>query len=285
MSYHDRVLGEASNTALKEFRESPLAYYEWVTGPDKDSTPPMREGTAFHLALHEPGKFARKYIAVPDMPLKSKEEKHLYVSTMLSYIGERGEWQGEKADELRKALTSRLASCGVHVLTDSSLATMRKMVASLNKPCHRVARSFVACGKKEVELRWKDPESGINCKALLDSWEEERGVLSDLKRTVEITERAFKRSCYQREYHFQMAMYRRALRAHSEEPRYSCFTCASPEPPYYWAVYHINTEAVDACDRRIQENLNSLAECMNKNEWPTINNGEARAIEINEEYI
>jgi exodeoxyribonuclease VIII len=284
-SYYARVLGEASNTALNRFRESPLAYWHWCNDEDEDPTVPMREGTAFHMALQEPERFARRYITIPDMPLTSKEGKQLFVSTMLSYLGERGEYAGEKADDLRKKMTARLAAGGVHILSEKYLATMKAMVESLNLPCHKVARSFVAGGKKELELHWTDAESGIKCKALLDSWEPGRGVLSDLKRTTEITHRDFRWSILNRGYNYQIAMYRRALRAHGEDPRYSCFVCASPDRPHYWAVYHIDPDAVEASDRRISEDLISLAECLNKNEWPTINRGEPSLITLNTEHI
>lgn len=283
MSYHVRVLGEASSSALKEFRQSEIQYLDWITNGGKLTTTPMRLGTAFHMALHEPDKFARKYVTLPDMSLNSKAAKQEFLDRNYDLIGLSRQWDGEGADKLRETTARDLAASGVFVLTEKELHTLRAMIASLNMPCHALARGLVARGEKEKVLRWKDADSGVQCKALIDSWDQPIGVLSDLKRTTAITERACRYQAIDNGYDFQLTFYRRALKEHGLEVKRSYLVCGCPEPPYLWAVYDIPEERMEWCDERISEDLIRLAECVATNTWQTINRGEPRTLQIRTE--
>ena len=282
-NYHARVLGEASSSALKEFRKSELQYLDWVNNGGKQPTAPMRLGTAFHMAMHEPARFARTYVTIPDMSLNSKSAKQDFLDLNYELIGSSRLYEGESAEVLRNSTAADLTSAGVHVLTEKSLATLRAMSASLNMPCHSLARGLVARGEKEKVLRWKDRDSGVQCKALLDSWDQPIAVLSDLKQTTAITERACRYQAIDFGYDFQLTFYRRALREHELEAKRSYLVCGSPEPPYLWAVYDIPEERVEWCDERITEDLLRLAECVATNTWQTINRGEPRTLQIRTE--
>jgi hypothetical protein len=282
LDYYTRTLGEASNTALKEFREYPLKYYDWCTGPQKPETPPMHEGKAVHMALHEPELFAKRYVIVPSMPLRSEQDKlDFWDACGLDAYDIIFDLKKTSADRVREMVSEQYRKRGSEILEADSLATLRAMVASLNLPCHRLARGIASRGLKEHELRWIDPDSGVQCKARIDSWDEQNGVESDLKRTTEVTYRAFRRTVYNYSYHYQRAFYRRGLRANGADPKYQCFVAGSPERPYPWAVYDVPVEILDECDAQISRDLLSLAECLAKNEWPTINGGEARTLDMN----
>jgi hypothetical protein len=286
INYYTRVLGEASATGLSKFRVSPLDYQEWTVGDEIDPTECMREGTMFHMAIHEPERFARSYVEIPVMALRSKQDKLDFLGAVFNATDVALEFDGEDAETLRSKVAREVAKTGVQVMTTENLATLRGMARSLNRPQHNEPRGIIARGKKELEFRWKDKVSGLQCKARLDSWDDELGILSDLKRTMGITRSAFRREILNRGYHFQLAFYRRALRETGADPRYCCFTCGSPTGPlHHWAVYDLPEETLDACDTRITEDLVRLAECVNKNDWPSINDGKATTIDIRPEYI
>lgn len=294
INYYTRVLGEASATGLSKLRTSPLDYYEWTFGDEIDPTECMREGTMFHMAIHEPEKFARSYVEIPVMALRSEADKIAFLKAVASETGARAcdpsvvtiDIKKTSADDLRLFAAREVAKAGPQVMTSENLATLRGMAKSLNRPQHNEPRSIIARGKKELELRWKDSISGLQCKARIDSWDEELGILSDLKRTMGITSRAFRREILNRGYHFQLAFYRRALREAGADPKYCCFTCGSPMGPlHHWAVYDLPEETLDACDTQITEDLVRLAECLAKNEWPSLNGGKATTIDIRPEYI
>lgn len=285
-SYYSRVLGEASASSLREFREYPLKYLDWVNGGGPSENPSMRHGTAVHCALHEPEKFARRYITMPDMSLNSKAAKQEYLdATLGKLLGVERAYAGESAEVLRSSVNSQLSAAGIWVLSDSEYGTLCRMIDSLNMPCHSLARSLVARGKKELELRWVDEPSGISCKALVDSWDGDACVLSDLKRTIHVTSREFKSAVLNSGYGFQLSFYRRGLRAHGKDPRYSCFVCGSPERPYPWAVHDPPEDYLDWCDDRTSANLMELAACLERHDFPSINNGEAVTLKIQPERV
>lgn len=285
-SYYAKALGEASNSAMRRFRISPEDYLDYMTGDDKPSTPPMRVGTALHMALHEPERFSSRYMVIPGMPLRSKDNRRDFLNCVHDITGIPVVDNGADADGLRDHVHATLASSGIWILTDKELTDIRGMVASLNKPCNAMARGIVSRGQKELELRWTDPESGIKCKALLDSWDAENRLLSDVKRTESISEREFRNSCYGFGYHHQLAFYRRGLRANGFDVDYSCFTCGSPVGRVYpWAIYDFEPEVLDACDDRMSRDLDALTKCLATNNWPPLNGGEPRTVHMNVEYI
>lgn len=281
IAYYTRTLGEASASALFEFRVSPNDYLEWATGKDRIETPSMHEGSAFHCALHEPDVFARRYSEIPNLPLRSAKDREAFLNCIFDVTGVALDDPGGNADSLRLFANRELKLRGSYVLTSESLKTLREMIDSLNKPCHKLARNLAAQGQKELEFRWIDATSGIHCKARIDSWDEQNGVLSDLKRTVAITRRKFKYAVLDHDYHYQEAFYRRALREAGADVKYACFVCGSPEGPVHpWAVYDIPEEAIAECDARISMDLMRLAECIAKNNWPSLNNGEPVTLDI-----
>jgi len=283
LSYYTRVLGEASNTGLGKFRSSPLEYYEWSLGADKRSTKPMRSGTAFHLALHKPDEFERKYIVLPKMSLNSIAKKQDFADATLGELInlDYSVSADESADGLRETVARILSERDIFVLEQPDLDTMHRMIESLNKPCHTLAQTIVSRGTKELELRWADQATGIACKALLDSWDGEPGYMveSDLKRTVKITRRAMSYDARDRGYDHQRAWYRRALREHGLEPTLQFLVCGCPEPPYLWAVYQVPEARICYCYDQHTDELARLRQCLDTNTWNTINYGEA--VELN----
>ena len=64
--YHQRELGVASKSTLDLVHHSPAHYYAWLQGLDKEPTPALEFGAAFHCASLEPERFARDYAIVPN---------------------------------------------------------------------------------------------------------------------------------------------------------------------------------------------------------------------------
>jgi hypothetical protein len=246
------------------------------------------------MSQHEPERFAKTYIEIPSMPLRSEDDKLQFLAQSCIATGVRSldpynidfDLKKTKADELRDFVAREVAKSGSQVLDSESLHTLRSMAKSLNIPQHAEPRSIVARGAKELEIRWTDSISGIECKSRIDSWDESLGILSDLKRTAAITRSAFRREVLNRDYHYQLAFYRRALRSRGEEPKYSCFVCGCPTGPIFpWAIYDLPEEVLDACDAKITCQLIDLAECVNKNNWPSLNGGRAATLDINPDYV
>lgn len=287
MNYYTNTLGEASNSGLKAFRVSGLNYLEWVAGSGKNPSAAMRDGTAFHLALHKPDEFARKYFAIPNIPMNGHEKKQAFVDAVLGELlgVQYTVTKSDSAESLRDMVHTELAKYDIYILSQESLDTMRRMIDSLNRPWHSLAQSIVARGTKELELHWTDAATGINCKALLDSWDEEPGFMveSDLKRTVKITKQAMAWDACDRAYDHQRAWYRRALREHGKEPAAQFLVCGQPEPPYLWAVYSVPEARICYLYDQHTEELAQLRRCLDSGNWNTINDGDAVELQMRTE--
>ena len=274
MGYYDHKIGEANAGGLKAFRDSPLEYIHYIQGAKK-ATRAMSEGRVFHLALQEPEEFARTCRVMPEMPLRSKDDKTAFLAT----CGVDGD-PSQKADDLRDHVSQVWALTGVVSVSEQWLATMRAMCDSLNMPQHAEQRTLVVRGKKELELYWADRETGIQCKARVDSWDEETGIVSDLKRTESIGEWEFRRELRNRGYIYQGAWYMRALRESGYDPRTFAFCCASPVAPHCWASYECDPADLRIADDRHQETLRRLRDCLEANSWQSRNDGETRIISL-----
>lgn len=289
--YYVRKLDEVTNTGLSRFRESPLAYLDWVNSDDDDETEAQHDGTAFHCAILEPERFRKTYVAIPDVPLNRKGSKQQLVELVQDTVGVKlkscASPETFSAESLRSTIRVELSALGTEVVSDDWLATTRSMVQSLNEPRHRMQRNLIARGTKERVIHWVDGASGMKCKARIDSWDGELGIESDVKRTHKITEREFRFACFEREklYLYQRAFYRRGLRELGDDVSWQPFVCAQPVRPFYWPCYTVPADVLDACDRRISEDLIRLAECINKNDWATINGGEPVELKISAEFI
>lgn len=281
MSYHDKEYGVASSTSMREFRKSGMHYLDWFEN-DTDQTDSTREGSAIHMAFHEPARFAELYRTIPDMALRSHDDKRAFCE--MCGVAADG-YEKAKAEELRECVAKSWLARGVRVLPEDSLRTIRRCAESLNLECHERARALVSGGQKEVEFHWVDRETGVKCKALIDSWDPLRGILSDLKRTVNITKGAFFREVKNRELYYQMAFYRRALIEHGESPRAAAWSVVSPERPYPWAVYEIEIPDLAYVNDVISRDLRRFADCISSGKWPSINNGEPVTVNLNLDYI
>lgn len=60
---------------------------------------------------------------------------------------------------------------------------------------------------RERAIRWTDPETGVDCKAMLDIGSEENGFLCDVKTCVDPSPEAFSKDVANRGYHIQAAHY------------------------------------------------------------------------------
>ena len=55
--YHSRERGIASKSALDLVAQSPAHYEAWLRGEEREPTPAMRFGSAFHIAALEPERY------------------------------------------------------------------------------------------------------------------------------------------------------------------------------------------------------------------------------------
>lgn len=267
--YYQRRLDEPSNSTLRHFRRSPMAYRDHVLSGDAEDTAAMSYGRAFHCALLEPTKFRTRYVTLPSMALRSVADRGEYIARCSDALGFGLDADPtDSADAVRAAVAAEAAEHGRHVLSESDLATLHAQVASLNLSEHSMARRIVASGCHEQIHRWVDEASGVSCKAKLDGYTESVGILWDLKTTQDATAEGFRRALWTYGYHYQEAMYRRALRAAGKAVRDAYFVLCETTRPYHWNVVSVAEEDVQTADDSISSSLRSLRRCLDTDTWP-----------------
>lgn len=288
-TYYEKSLEEPSNSSLNHFRRSALAFYDYVVN-GQEETQPFRYGRAFHQAILEPKEFARSFVRIPDGRLTSSTAKEEWAAQCLGTVPDGAGKMS--AAELRGVVEKALADHGKTVMTDSEHAMLLGQVATLNLDCHADARRLLKRGDKEREFHWTDSASGVKCKGKVDSWDRERLVGYDLKTTEDADVDAFRRSTLAYGYHFQEAMYRRAIEAvdgirarYVETPDgYEsevlwCFLLVGKERPYHWSWATLEPRLVWEADQEISRNLADLAVCLKTNNWPGRWTAEPRRID------
>lgn len=250
--YHARMLGIASKSLLDEVRRSPKHYLEAVHGPLWSPTPAMIVGTALHCAVFEPARFETAYACEPDFgDCRQAANKRA-----------RNEW--------------RAAHEGRIPLSDKDLTAVLGMARALRE--HPVAGRMLVGGEGEVTLRWRDPETGIECKGRLDYLRRDLRLAADLKSTDDVGRDAFTRTVARFRYHRQEAMYREAGELLGAFERFA-FVAVERDPPHDVAVRMLGVKSIAKGRATIRADLRTLAECIAADRWPGCSD-EIETIEI-----
>jgi PDDEXK-like domain of unknown function (DUF3799) len=241
--YHAKRLGLVSNSALNQFAHSPATYRHWLTVAETPKTDAFSLGTALHFAALEPDEFARCYILEPmwgDCRKTANKEA-------------RDKWRAEYA--------------GKTFLCEQDMTAIRGMTASLR--AHPVIGALLGNdGRSEVTARWRDPETGLQCKARADRYSERWATILDLKTTDDARGSAFAHSCEKYHYDAQQALYERGFGACDAPVQHFVFGAVEKEPPYLCAAYTLHAESVREADDVNRGHMRRMAECLASNSWP-----------------
>jgi hypothetical protein len=217
-----------SASGLKAMRKSPREYL-YATTQGRKATRAMGLGTGTHAAVFEPERFAREYV-VWDGDRRGKAYDAFCEAHASEVILKRGEFE---------------LCCGMR---DAARA-------------HPVAGPLLTPpGEAEKVWLWKDPLTGLDCKARSDWWR--LGLLADLKTSADIDARRFAATVYRLGYHIQAAHYRAALVANGIEdaPPFTIIAVES-SPPHDVAVFEIDDDFLYAGERERTALMAKVADC------------------------
>lgn len=247
----------ASNSRLSVLRRSPAhlkAYLEH--GNDSDT---LMIGRACHSAILEPDDFTKRYLRSErcEGVTKSKERCK---NPGTSYRGAEGWTCGVHGNGV--------SDPGIVILTPGDYDCAIRVRDSVH--AHRAGALLKAKGTREESLVWRDPETGVLCKARPDHYAPEllRGVLADVKTTRDASKDAFERAIHTYGYHRQAAFYLQGNRAVERAAEDFLFIAVEKEPPYGVALYLLSEGALSTGDIEIRQLLARYAECVERDEWP-----------------
>ncbi|EAO8313450.1 exodeoxyribonuclease VIII [Salmonella enterica] len=237
-----------SKSQLDDIADTPAIYLWRKNAPvDTEKTKSLDTGTAFHCRVLEPEEFSKRFIIAPEFNRRTSAGK-----------------------EEEKTFQEECARTGRTVLTAEEGRKIELMYQSVM--ALPLGQWLVeSAGYAESSVYWEDPETGILCRCRPDKIIPEFHWIMDVKTTADI--QRFRTAYYDYRYHVQDAFYSDGYRAQFGEIPTFVFLVASTTTEcgrYPVEIFMMGEEAKLAGQREYRRNLQTLAECLNNDEWPAI---------------
>jgi len=162
--------------------------------------------------------------------------------------------------------------------TDSSNAG-RKLVITTDQhaACVAMRDSIMAHGKArrvietdgpvERAIRWRDDDSGLWVRNLLDKIIKPAQLVVDLKTAADPTPTAFAKSVFNFGYHHQAALYSRGAKEVYGIDCEFLFIVVGSKPPHEVCCYILDREAIELGERENKSALKDIARRIAENDW------------------
>lgn len=220
---------------LRLIKKSPR-HFKLGFGDDSSS---FKLGTAAHMAVLEPDRFATSYVVAP---MKRDMRTNAYK---------------EFKEGLRKTGQEDLSQSE----WDDTIA-IRDAVRG-----HAPAMRYLSAGESEVGLTWTFKGEGFlfPCKGRAD-WVGE--ALVDLKTTQSSDPKSFQRSAYKYDYFGQLAWYHDGLFLARGVDLPCRIIAVDSDRPYIPTVYRVNARELEFGRNQYLELLAKLDHCQRSDSWP-----------------
>ena len=235
--YHKAYGLSCSN--LKIMLRSPAHYHASILFPPK-TTAEMQLGSALHTAVLRPELFDEEYMELPKIDRRTKEGKELY---------------------------KQYSDSGKTLLDSVTVATVQKMKESLMQ--HPIISTILSNGNPELSCFGCLPEfPHTRTKCRPDWYNEQLGVLLDLKTACDASPKAFAKASADYFYHLQHALYL-DLFSHISGKRIQAFLFAvvEKEPPYAVALYQLDADAVEKGRDLYRKAILAYNDSLERNYW------------------
>ncbi len=242
-----------NNSSLKPLERSP-AHYK-IALAQESNTDAQRFGQFLHDSTLDPETVGKYYAVEPDLtqpPILRKD------GTEYDSPRSTKEYKKRKEQFLVLAGEKRIVS---HQWYQSTQIMLQRL--------HRNERArtwLTAKGPAEVTVVFDEPTTGIRCKARLDKWCPDLGIIADLKTTADICD--FNWSVGKFGYHRQAAFYIDAVQSATGEPHRFGFVAIEKGQPFCVRSALLCESSVNAGRDEYRSSLQKLAECRERNEWP-----------------
>ena len=226
-----------SKSGLDLIARSPAHYaYRSPSAPSRA----MEMGTAIHTALLEPDRYATEYVTVDCEDRRASA----YKEAVKVHGSER---------VLTRAESDKIGGMSVSVQGNPHAQSLLK-------------HDFAAT---EVSILTVDPETGVNVKCRFDLLAGNKAL--DLKKTQDARPDAFAKSVANYRYMVQAAFYTDVYRWETGmELEAFGFLVVEEEMPHASAIYVLDDDAIQYGRKLYRRDLNRYAECLNANEWPSV---------------
>lgn len=241
VSFDDYCRWDAVNQSRLKHAVRSMAHYHAAMQAEATQSDAKRVGSALHLAILEPERYATDVVVSPEFNRRTNQGK---------------------ADEA-KFLAEHAGKCVVDADEKAQIDAMRES-ALRSKAVRAVMEMGAQC---ETSGLWQDV-TGLTCKMRIDRLSFASKSLVDLKSARDASREGFARACAQYGYPFQAAFYRRGMRALTGEDWRFTFIALEKEPPYAVAVYEPSEQMLEVGENQVETALRRVAACKEANEWP-----------------
>lgn len=255
----------ASNTVLGRLARSAAHAKATLDGLDKD-TEAKRLGRPIHCAVFEPEQLEVRYQVSEQCAVLTDKGKGPRCSNA-------GLWQDDQRGWV----------CGTHGKgrDDHRLPSTKAVVAKDEMDMFLgikggVGRSVPASAiiappaVFEVSIVWRDPETGVTCKARLDAYNREYagGTIGDGKSTEDARRPAMERSILNFGYYRQAALYLGGAREVGLPAEHFAIIAFEKSHPFLSKVYRIRDDLVERGTTECRALLEEYAHCCATDLWP-----------------
>jgi exodeoxyribonuclease VIII len=234
-----------NNSSLSALRRSP-AHYKASQSTEWD-TDALRFGRFLHDSL-DPSVVAKHYAFEPD----------LTVGIDAKVPRATNEYRRRRA-EFEKLVD------GKEIVSQQWFEATQRMLQQLNR--NDLARQWITQpGPAEASIVWEEPQTGMLCKARMDKWCRELGVIADVKTAGDLFD--FNRSIGRYRYHRQAAFYVDAVRCVAGERCDFGFIAVEKSEPYSVLAATLDDDSVVEGRIEYRRLLKILKRCTDNDDWP-----------------
>lgn len=213
-------------------------------GVKKVQTKAMAEGTICHVAVLEPESFEDRYVRGISVDKRTKDGK--------------AAWEAFQAENANREVVDADTYDMACAMRDSLHASSR-------------IRSMTQGGVAEQSAYWTDDKTGLLCRVRPDLVVP--GAIIDLKTTTDAGPQAFASSVAKFGYHLQASMYLEGwASAGGDETCVFQFIAVEKEPPYAFAVYMLDMNAMTEGEAIFRNALDTYKKCQDQKSWPSYPN-------------
>ena len=266
-----------SSSIIKEMRRSPrhaLARAMHVRG---ETSKTLTLGRLLHACVLEPERFAQDYAppldqaAYPDAMVSQEDYKAccktlgLPVSGTKAALKERIKEAADDAQFWDDILADYTGSRTL--ISQADFEICAGVMNSVRQ--HTKASKVFTGGVSERSLFWVDPKTELPCRARLDYYREDLGVVFDLKTTSDARLESFQRDVFKYGYHLSAAHYLEGCRQLGLKATAFAWLAIEKEPPYAIGLYMASPEMLQTGAGDVQDYIATFAACKEARVWPS----------------
>jgi len=255
-----------SNSSLGVFRASVRRY--WATYVDGSLTPPaatdaMDVGSALHMAVLQPDKWAESVVIEPKIDRRTKAGKEAYAQ----FFGASANAGVVVTDN--SGTKAGYRDRGQMVITRDDAQAVMDMAAAIKHNPLAAKLLDPSRGDAELPLTWTDEATTLRCKCKLDliTEDDDEVVIVDLKTAHDATPDGFGRAIVNYGLHHQAAFYSDAVRLMTEKPVRFVWAVFDKAPPHEVILYELDDEGLELGRSENKIAMRRLADCYDFDAW------------------